>query len=161
MTDHRPPPATGSTASPQALLRLASGLLLLFAAVGFAAWLSGAASWVAFYCGARGRTLTHIAQLTLVIGFALAVFTAFAWHVRRCHRGRTTIPARAVLVACLTLTLGNIFWAIFVDAIAWHYGDDIVRPAFDTALMYLVLGAVLPLTLGTPPLLSHLARRHA
>jgi hypothetical protein len=70
----------------------------------------------------------------------------------------THIPVRVVPTAFLILPLGNIFWAIFVDAIAWHYGQDIVRPAFDYTIMYVVLGCVVPLTIATPLLLSCLQR---
>jgi hypothetical protein len=41
--------------------------------------------------------------------------------------------------------VGSIFWAIFVDAIAYHHGRDVVRPAFDYAVMFLVLGGLPPL----------------
>ena len=140
--------------SPQRSVRWASGLLVMFAAIGFGAWFSGAASWAGFYLGARGRALTTLAQATAVIGFALGVFLALAWYRRRCRRGSTAVPARAVLTACAILPAGNIFWAIFVDAIAYHYGQDIVRPAFDTAIMYVILGGLLPLSVGVPWLVS-------
>src|SRR5688500_2159413 len=145
--------------STQTLVRLASGLLVMFAAFGFGSWFSGLASWVAFSLGARDSTLTGVAQAAAVVGVAAAVVGQLAWYRRRCLRGRTDIPAVAVWAACLALPVGNISWAIFVDAIAWHYGQDIVRPAFDYAIMYVVLGGVLPLTLGVPWLVSHLAAK--
>ena len=143
----------------QRVIRLASGLLVLFAAFGFGSWLSGAASWAGFYLGARGRTLTGLAQVSVGVGFALGVVITLTWYARRCRRGETDIPPGAALLACLILPAGNIFWAIFVDAVAYHYGQDIVRPAFDYAVMYLVLGGVLPLALGVPWLVVHLRRR--
>src|SRR4051812_16400223 len=131
--------------SPQGVIRLASGLLVTFVAFGFASWFSGAASWAGFYLGARGQTLTGLAQGTAAVGFVLAVVATLAWYRRRCRQGATDIPPRSVLAACLVLPLGNIFWSIFVDAIAYHYSQDIVRPAFDYAIMYLVLGGLPPL----------------
>ena len=140
--------------STQRLIRLSSGILVTFVASGFGSWFSGAASWIAFYAGARADTLTNVAQASAVIGFALAVLACVAWIWRRSARGLTHIPLPAVPIAFLILPLGNIFWAIFVDAIAYHYGRDIVRPAFDYAIMYVILGSVAPLTLGIPLLLS-------
>ena len=144
--------------STQSLIRLSSGILVTFVAFGFGSWFSGLVSWIAFYAGARADTLTAVAQTSAVIGFALAVLAAVAWIWRRHTRGLTQIPLRVVPAAFLILPLGNIFWAIFVDAIAYHYGQDIVRPAFDYAIMYLVLGSVAPLTIATPLLLSYLQR---
>lgn len=144
----------------QGIVALASGLLVMFVAFGFGSWFSGAASWVGFYLGARGRTLVGLAQVTTCIGFATAVLVALMWYRRRCRRGAADIPLRAVLAACLILPIGNIFWAIFVDAVAYHYGQDIVRPAFDYAVMYLVVGGMLPLALGVPWLVLRLRRRH-
>jgi hypothetical protein len=145
----------------QGIVALASGLLVMFVAFGFGAWFSGASSWVGFYLGARGRTLAGLAQVTTCIGFAIAVVFTLTWYCRRCRRGAADIPPRAVLAACLILPIGSIFWAIFVDAIAYHYGRDIVRPAFDDAVMFLVLGGLAPLALGVPWLVVHLRRRHA
>jgi len=142
----------------QRVLRLTSGLLVFFVALGFTSWFSGAASWVGFYLGARGKTLVGLAQVTTGVGFALAVVTTLAWYSRRCRRGKTDIPPWAALAACLVLPLGNIFWAIFIDAIAYRYGEDIVRPAFDNAIMYPVLGGLLPLALGVPWGASRLRR---
>ena len=144
----------------QAIVAPASGLLAMFVAFGFGAWFSGAASWVGFYLGARGATLAGLAQVTACIGFAVAVVVTLAWYWRRCRRGASDIPPRAVLAACLTLPVGSIFWAIFVDATAYHHGRDVVRPAFDHAVMFLVLGGLPPLALGVPLLVSHLRRRH-
>ena len=144
----------------QAVVALASGLLVMFVAFGFGAWFSGAASWVGFYLGARGRMLAGLAQVTTCVGFAIAVVVTLAWYWRRCRRGAVDVPPRAVLTACLILPMGSIFWAIFVDAIAYHYGQDIVRPAFDFAIMYLVLGASLPLAVGVPWLVLRLRRGH-
>ena len=144
----------------QAVVALASGLLVMFVAFGFGAWFSGAASWVGFYLGARGRTLAGLAQVTTCIGFAIAIVVTLAWYRRRCRRGAVDVPPRAVLAACLILPMGGIFWAIFVDAIAYHYGRDVVRPAFDHAVMYLVLGGLPPLALGVPLLVLRLRRRH-
>ncbi len=144
----------------QAVAASASGVLVTFAAIGFAAWLSGAASWVGFYLGARGRTLAGLAQVTTCIGFAIAVVVTLAWYWRRCRRGASDVPPRAVLAACLILPMGSIFWAIFVDAIAYHYGRDVVRPAFDYAVMFLVLGGLPPLALGVPLLVLRLRRHH-
>ena len=151
------PARRARSASMQPLLRLSSGLLVTFAAFGFGAWFSGAAAWVGFYLGARGPALTRLAQASLVVGVALAVAGQLAWYRRRCRRGRSDIPGSAVMAACLALPAGNICWAIFVDAIAWHYGQDLVRPTFDLAVMYLILGGVLPLTLGVPLLVSRMA----
>ena len=152
-------PAPRQRPSLQAIVALASGLLVMFVAFGFGAWFSGAASWVGFYLGARGRTLAGLAQVTTCIGFATAVVVTLAWYRRRCRRGASDIPPRAVLAACLILPVGSIFWAIFVDAIAYHYGRDIVRPAFDYAVMFLVLGGLPPLMLGVPLLVVRLGRR--
>lgn len=152
-------PAPRQRRSLQAIVAPASGLLVMFVAFGFGAWFSGATSWVGFYLGARGRTLAGLAQVTTYIGFAIAVLVTLAWYWRRCRRGAADIPPRVVLAACLILPLGNIFWAIFVDAIAYHYGRDVVRPAFDHAVMYLVLGGLPPLALGVPWLALRL-RRH-
>jgi hypothetical protein len=145
----------------QGVIAWSSGLLVSFVAFGFASWFSGAASWVGFYLGARGQTLVGLAQVTSGVGFAIAVVAALVWYRRRCAHGQTDIPQRAALAACLILPLGNIFWAIFVDAIAYHYGQDIVRPAFDDAIMYVVLGSLLPLCVGVPWLVLHLRRRAA
>ena len=98
--------------------------------------------------------------MTICIGFAIAVVATLAWYWRRCRRGASDIPPQAVLAACLTLPMGSIFWAIFVDAIAYHYGQEVVRPAFDYAVMFLVLGGLPPLALGVPLLVLHLRRRH-
>lgn len=141
------------------VVHAASGLLVLFAAVGAGAWLSGAASWAAFYLGARGSTLTGVAQATAAAGFALTIVLTIEWYRRRCRRGEADVPARAVLAACVVLAAGNIFWAIFVDAVAYHYGQDIVRPAFDYVIMYLILGGVLPLFIGVPWLAFYLRGR--
>jgi hypothetical protein len=149
----------GQRRSLQGLIRLASGLLVAFAAFGFGSWFSGAASWIGFYAGARGGTLTGLAQAAAGVGFTLAVVVTLAWYRRRCRRGAADIPARAALAACLALPAGNICWAIFVDAIAYHYGEDIVRPAFDYAIMYVVLGGLLPLTVGIPWLAFRFRRR--
>ena len=154
-------PALRQRRSLQAIVALASGVLVMFVAFGFGAWFSGAASWVGFYLGARGRTLAGLAQVTTCIGFAIAIVVALAWYWRRCRRGASDIPPQAVLAACLILPMGSIFWAIFVDAIAYHYGRDIVRPAFDYAVMFLVLGGLPPLALGVPLLVLCLRRRHA
>ncbi|HZN67125.1 MAG TPA: hypothetical protein VFB66_17685 [Tepidisphaeraceae bacterium] len=143
------------------IVALASGLLVIFAAFGFGAWFSGLASWVGFYLGARGRTLTGLAQWTACVGFALAVVVTLTWYARRCRRGATDISLRTVLVACLVLPVGNICWAIFADAIAYHYGQDVVRPAFDLAVMYLMLGGLLPLAVGVPWQVMRLQRRYA
>ena len=143
----------------QRLLWLASGLLVAFFAFGFGSWLSGAASWVGFYAGARGQTLIAVAQVTAAAGFALGIVMTLTWYWRRCRRGDDDISPWAALAACLVLPMGNIFWAIFVDAIAYHYGQDVVRPAFDYAIMYVVLGGVPPLAIGVPWLLSRLRNR--
>ncbi len=156
-TGDRLHPAGGGGAK----IRLTSGVLVLFFAIGFASWFSGAASWAGFYLGARGPVLTGLAQATMVLGFVLGVAGALAWYWRRCRRGDADISPRAAATACLVLPLGNVFWAIFVDAIAYHYGEDLVRPAFDYAIMYLVLGGLLPVTLGTPWLVSWLRRVYA
>ena len=153
-------PAPRQRRSLQAIVAPASGLLVMFVAFGFGAWFSGAASWVGFYLGARGRTLTGLAQVTTCIGFGIAVVVTLAWYRRRCRRGAADIPPRAVLAACLTLPVGSIFWAIFVDAIAYHYGRDVVRPAFDQTVTVLVLGGLPPLALGVPLLVLHLRRHH-
>jgi hypothetical protein len=142
----------------QRIMRLASGLLVIFFAFGFGSWFSGAASWVGFYLGARGRRLIAVAQVTTWAGFVLGVVMTLAWYWRRCRRGEADISPWAALTACLALPIGSVFWAIFVDAIAYHYGQDIVRPAFDYAIMYIVLGGVLPLTIGVPWLVSRLRR---
>jgi hypothetical protein len=141
----------------QPLLRLASGLLVSFAACGFGAWFSGVTSWVGFYLGARGTVLTGLAQASVVVGVVLAVAGQLAWYRRRCRRGRADIPAAVAAAACLALPAGNVCWAIFVDAIAWHYGQDLVRPAFDVTVMYVILGGLPPLTLGVPLVVSRWA----
>ena len=143
----------------QRVIALASGLLTAFAAFGFASWVSGAISWVAFYLGARGAVLTGLAQAAVFAGFALGLCLAVTWHLWRRRRGATDIPPAAALAACVILPLGNIFWATFVDAIAYHYGQDLVRPAFDLAVMWLVLGAVPVLTFTVPWILTRLARK--
>lgn len=153
-------PAPRQRRSLQGIVALASGVLVMFVAFGFGAWFSGAASWIGFYLGARGRTLAGLAQVTTCIGFAIAIVVTLAWYWRRCQRGASDIPPRAVLAACLTLPVGSIFWAIFVDATAYHHGRDVVRPAFDYAVMFLVLGGLPPLALGVPLLVLHLRRRH-
>ena len=153
-------PAPLQRRSLQAMIALGSGVLVMFVAFGFAAWFSGAASWVGFYLGARGRTLAGMAQVTTCIGFAIAVIVTLGWYWRRCRRGLSDIPPRAVLAACLILPVGSISWAIFVDAIAYHHGRDVVRPAFDYAVMFLVLGGLPPLALGVPLLVLCLRRRH-
>ena len=153
-------PAPRQRRSLQAIVAPASGLLVMFVAFGFGAWFSGAASWVGFYLGARGRTLAGLAQVTTCVGFATAIVATLAWYWRRCRRGASDIPPRAVLAACLILPTGSIFWAIFVDAIAYHHGRDVVRPAFDYAVMFLVLGGLPPLALGVPLLVLRLRRRH-
>ena len=142
----------------QRLMCLASGVFVLFIATGVGSWVSGAASWVGFYAGARGQTLMTLSQVTMAIGFALGTALPLAWYGRRCRRGDADIPRWAALSACLALPVGSICWAIFVDATAWHYGRDIVRPAFDHALMYLVLGGVVPVTFGVPCLVFALRR---
>lgn len=144
--------------SAQRLLWLASGLLVMFFAFGIGSWFSGAVSWVGFYAGARGRSLVALAQVTTAIGFTLGVGTTLTWYWRRCRRGDADIPPGAALLACLVLPIGSIFWAIFVDAIAYQYGQDIVRPAFDFAMMYMVLGSVLPMALGVPCLVWRWSR---
>jgi hypothetical protein len=153
--------APAQARSTHRILALASGLLVTFAAFGFGSWFSGAASWISFYLGAREQTLTGVAQATAGIGFVVAVIAILAWYRRRCRRGAAEISLPIVLAACLVLPLGNIFWAIFVDAIAYHYGQDIVRPAFDYAIMYVVLGGLLPLAVGVPWLVLRLRRRYA
>src|SRR5687767_2023957 len=85
----------------QRLLRLTSGLLVYFVALGFTSWFSGAASWVGFYLGTRGKILVGLAQVTTGVGFALAVVTTLAWYSRRCRRGETEIPPWAALAACV------------------------------------------------------------
>jgi hypothetical protein len=147
--------------SMQGITWLASGLLVTFVAFGFGSWFSAAASSVGFYLGARGATLIALARVSTCVGFALAVVVTLAWYGRRCRRGATDISGRAVLAACLILPIGNICWAIFVDAVAYHYGQDIVRPAFDYTIMYLVLGGLLPLAVGVPWLVSRMRRAAA
>jgi hypothetical protein len=151
----------GRNGSMQRTIALASGLLVMFIAFGFGSWLSGAASWMGFYLGARGQMLVGVARVSTCAGFATAVVVALIWYRRRCRRGASDIPLRAALAACLILPLGAIFWAIFVDAIAYHYGRDVVRPAFDYAIMYLVLGGALPLAVGVPCFVLRLQRRNA
>jgi hypothetical protein len=90
-------PAAGT--STQTPVRLASGLLVMFAAFGFGAWFSGLASWVAFYLGARGATLTGVAQGSVVAGVAAGVVGSLAWYRRRCRRGRADLPGGAVWAA--------------------------------------------------------------
>ena len=143
------------------IIALASGLLVTFVALGVGSWFSGAASWVSFYLGAREQTLTGVAQATACIGFAIAVVVTLLWYRRRCRRGAIEITLPIVLAAFLILPTGNVFWAIFVDAIAYHYGQDIVRPAFDYAIMYVVLVGVLPLAVGVPWVVWHMRRRYA
>jgi hypothetical protein len=78
------------------------------------------------------------------------------WYAARCRRGLVDLPPTFLLIALLALPAGAICWAIFVDAIAWHLRSDIVRPAVDMAMMYLVLGSALPVAVGIPLLLSRL-----
>lgn len=145
--------------SMQRLLGWVSGLLLLFFTFGIASWFSGAVCWLGFYLGARGEALASLAKTTTVVGFALGIAGTVAWYVRRYRSGEAAITPKAALLACLVLPMGNIFWAIFVDATAWHHGKDVVRPAFDYAMMFLVLGSVPPLALIVPCLVFHLRRR--
>jgi hypothetical protein len=142
----------------QRLIRLGSGVLVLFVAFGFALWLCGACSWVGFYLGARGGTLVAVARVSTIVGFVGAVVVAVDWYRRRCRGGRADVPGWVAGAACLALPAGAIFWAIFVDAIAYHYGDDLVRPAFDYAIMPLVLGGVVPIAVGVPLLFFRFAR---
>ena len=85
----------------QAVVALASGLLVMFVAFGFGAWFSGAASWVGFYLGARGRMLAGLAQVTTCVGFAIAVVVTLAWYWRRfrntgtCKWTSARLPTRA------------------------------------------------------------------
>jgi hypothetical protein len=143
----------------QRLIRVLSGLLVLFVAFGAGSWFSGLCSWIGFYLGARATALTAVAQHSAVIGFGAAVAGCLVWHRARIARGRRDLPFWTAPAAALALLLGNIFWAVFVDAIAWHYGSDIVRPAFDHAIMYLVLGATLPMAVMIPWLLTRMERR--
>ncbi len=145
----------------QRLIRLLSGVLVLFVASGVGSWFSGLCSWIGFYLGARDATLVAVAQSSAAVGFIGAATGCLVWHHARAARGRCGIPFWAVPGASLTLLLGNVAWAIFVDATAWHYGSDIVRPAFDYAIMYLVLGATVPLAVAVPWLLARLERRAA
>lgn len=143
----------------QRLLRGISGVLVLFVAFGGASWFSGLCSWVGFYLGARERTLTAVAQCSAAVGFVASVAVCLAWYRARVARGRHDLPFWTAPGASLALLLGNICWAIFVDATAWHYGRDIVRPAFDYAMMYLVLGATLPMAVLVPWWLARVERR--
>ena len=143
----------------QRLLRLLSGPLLMFVTFGVGSWFSGLCSWIGFYLGAREGTLVAVAQYSAVAGFVAAVAGCLAWYHARVARGRADLPPWTVPVAFLALPIGNIFWAVFVDAIAWHYGADIVRPAFDYTMMYLVLGAALPMAVLVPWLLARVDRR--
>jgi hypothetical protein len=113
---------------------------------------------VGFYLGTRGGTLVAVARVSTVIGFIGAVVVAVDWYRRRCSGGWAHVPPWVAAAACLALPTGAIFWAIFVDAIAYHYGDDLVRPAFDYAIMPLVLGGVVPVTVGVPLLCFRFAR---
>lgn len=143
----------------QRLLTWISGLMVTFFAFGVAGAFCGAACWLGFYLGARGRTMITLAHVTTVVGFASGVAMAVGWYWRRCRSGNVAITPRAALVACLTLPIGSIVWAVLVDATAWHAREDIVRPAFDYAMMFLVLGAVLPMALAVPWVAVHLRRR--
>jgi hypothetical protein len=125
-------------------------VLVGLVAFGFAAWLSGAAAWIAFYAGARGGVLAGVAQAAVVVGFLTAAIGATAWYACRCRRGEPGVPPRLALAACLALPLGGICWAVFVDATAWHYGQDVVRPAFDNAVLYPVLVGLPVLAVGVP-----------
>src|SRR4051794_24848153 len=87
--------------SAQRMIVLASGLLVMFAAFGFGSWICGAACWIGFYLGARGQALVWLARMTTCVGFAAAVAATLMWYWRRCRRGATDIPARAVVTACL------------------------------------------------------------
>lgn len=134
----------------QTLVTLASGLLVCFVGFGLGSWFSGVTSWIGFYLGARGDVLVGVAQTAACVGFVLASVVTLLVYRRRCRRRLTEIALRHVLAAFLILPVGNICWAIFVDAIAYHYGQDIVRPAFDLAIMYCVLAGVPLLTVGVP-----------
>ena len=137
----------------------ASGLLVAFFAFGCAAVVSGAAAWAGFYLGARHDALAALAQATAVAGFAAGAGLPLALYARRCRRGATDVPGRAILAACLALPAGNLSWAVLVDATAWHHGVDVVRPAFDVTIMYLILGGLPVLTLGVPWALARLKRQ--
>jgi hypothetical protein len=153
-------PTTARPAFPlQAVTRPASGVLVGFAAFGFAGWFSGLASWIAFYLGFRAGGLALVAQATAVAGFLLGAAGAVAWYARRCRRSEPAgVPPRVALAACLALPLGGICWAVFVDAIAWRYGQDVVRPAFDNAILYPVLVGLPLLAVAVPALASRLVR---
>lgn len=141
---------TTHTTSPQPLLRLTSGVLVLFMAFGVASWTCGWACWIGFYLGARGAALINLTNAATTLGFVACIAGVMGWYAARCRRGMREISWRMVLAACLTLPVGNICWAIFVDATAWHYGRDLVRPAFDHAIMYILFASTVPLMVGVP-----------
>ena len=150
MTSVEPSPVATRSDSLQRLLRMVSGLVVTFFAFGFASWLCGAVCWLAFYAGARGANLSIVARIATVVGFIAGAVAPLVGYRRRCLRGKGDIPPLAALAACASLPVGGIFWAVFVDAIAWHHGRDVVRPAFDFAIMYVLLISVLPLAIGMP-----------
>ena len=102
--------------------------------------------------------MVAVARVSTMIGFVGAIIGAVDWYRRRCRGGQADVPTWVAAAACLALPAGGIFWAIFVDAIAYHYGEDLVRPAFDYTIMYLVLGALVPVTVGVPLLCLFLWR---
>jgi hypothetical protein len=140
-------------------LHWASGLLTLFLAIGCGFFVSGLCAWIAEGIGLRGKMLIAIADGSLYVGFAASVAIFIGWFIARCRRGDIHLPRRYILLGLLALPIGAISWAIFIDAIAWHLRKDIVRPAVDMAMMYLVLTAVAPMTVGIPLILSCLRRR--
>jgi hypothetical protein len=140
-------------------LQWASGVLALFQATGGGFFLSGLCAWIAEGIGLRGKVLIAIANGSLYLGFVAAVGIFIGWFAARCRRGDVYLSRRFILLGLLALPAGAISWAIFVDAIAWHLRRDIVRPAVDMAMMYLVLATVMPMAVGIPFVLSRVRRR--
>ena len=143
----------------QRLMRLLSGVLVLFVAFGTASWCLRVVFVGCVLRWRARRDADRHGECAAVVGFIAAVGGCLAWYRIRVARGRPDLPFFAAPGASLALLLGNICWAVFVDATAWHYGSDIVRPAFDRAMMYLVLGATVPMAALIPWLLTRIERR--
>ena len=134
----------------------ASGVLVLLFAFGAGAWTSGAAAWVVDGCGGGAATIVAAGEAGYVAGFVTAVMESILWYARRCRRGREDLSICHVAAAMLALPVGAIAWAIFVDAIAWHHREDLVRTPVDYVIMYTVLISAIPVAVGVPLIVRRL-----